>query len=145
MVIFQDLSKPKIDGYCASFGKIFHKTALGETVCLGNPDSLLTGCLGFQFFDQSPFSQHIQLGYLWLLTLCSTCVTYGTPCCSIRHRGLPAQPLPSESKDLPRGGKHSKYVLLLTYLAWLQPFINNSRLIFKHFKTKDVLKMWWRT
>ena len=93
MVIFQDLSKPKIDGYCASFGKIFHKTALGETVCLGNPCSLLTGCLGVQFFDQSPFSQHSQLGYLWLLTLCSTCVTHGTPCCSIRHRGLPAQPL----------------------------------------------------
>ena len=55
MVIFQDLSKPKIDGYCASFGKIFHKTALGETVCLGNPDSLLTGCLGFQFLINHPF------------------------------------------------------------------------------------------
>ena len=39
-----------------------------------------------------------------------------------------------------RGGKYSKHVSLLTYLAWLQPIINNSKLIFKHgFKIKDAL------
>ena len=38
-------------------------------------------------------------------------------------------------------GKHSKHVPLLTYLTRLQPVINNSRLIFKHVKTKNVLPM----
>ena len=43
------------------------KTALGETVCLGIPYFLLTGCLSIQFFD-SPLFKYSQLGYLWLPT-----------------------------------------------------------------------------
>ena len=52
---------------------------------------------------------------------------------------LPTQPLPREAGDGPRDGKHSNRVPQLTYLAWLQPIINNSRLIFKHGKTEDAL------
>ena len=45
-----------------------YKTPLGETGCLSNPYFLLTGCLGIQFFDSPPLSQHSQLGYCWLPT-----------------------------------------------------------------------------
>ena len=44
------------------------KAPLGETGCLGNPYFLLSGCLSIQFFDSPPFSQHSQLGCLWLPT-----------------------------------------------------------------------------
>ena len=44
-----------------------------------------------------------------------------------------------QADDFPRGDKHSRYVSLLTYLAWLQPINNNSRLIFNHGKIKKVL------
>ena len=66
-------------------------------------------------------------------------MTYRTPCHSIGHQVLPTQPLPREAEDFPCGGNHSKHVLLLTYLARLQPVTNNSRLIFKHVKTKNAL------
>ena len=60
MVIFLNLGKPKIDGHFDDFGhvKIINKTPLGQTGCLGNPYFLLTGCLGIQFLDSPPFSQH---------------------------------------------------------------------------------------
>ena len=35
--------------------KNFNKTPLGETKCLCNPYFLLTGCIGNQFFDFSPY------------------------------------------------------------------------------------------
>ena len=45
--------------------KILYKTPLGETGCSGN-HFLFTGCLSIQFFDSPPFSQHSQLGCVWL-------------------------------------------------------------------------------
>ena len=148
MVIFLDLSKSKIDGYFASFGKvtIFNKTPLGEKVCLGNPDSLLTDCLSIQVFDSTTLfpTQSVRLPLVTYPLLCSTCVTYGTPYRPIRHQFLPTIPLPRKLKDFSRSGKHSKYVFLIIDLAWLIPFINNSRLIFKHVKIEDFLKKWWR-
>ena len=49
------------------------------------------------------------------------------------------QLLAREAKDFSMSDKHSRHVPLLTYLAWLQLIINNSRLISKHAKTKDAL------
>ena len=71
-------------------------------------------------------------------SLCSTYMTYRGSYHSIGHQVLPTQPLFRKVDDFPRCDKHSKHVPLLTYLAWLQPAINNSRLIFKHGKTKNI-------
>ena len=61
-------------------------------------------------------------------------------CLGYLHQLLSAQPLPREAEDFHRGGKHSKHMPLLTYLAWLQTLINNSRLISKiKIKTKNTL------
>ena len=54
-------------------------------------------------------------------SLCSTCVTYRTPCYAIGHQVLPTQPLPREAEDFPRGHKHFKHVPLLTYLIYFSP------------------------
>ena len=65
IVIFLTLGKSL--GWPLTFN--LKKTPLGETGCLSNPYFLLTGCLDIQFFDAPPpFSQHSQLGYLWLPT-----------------------------------------------------------------------------
>ena len=54
-------------------------------------------------------------------SLCSTCVTYRTPCHAIGHQVLPTQPLPREAEDFPRGDKHFKHVPPLTYLIYFSP------------------------
>ena len=84
-------------------------------------------------------TQSIRLPLITNPSLCSTFLAYRTPCHSIGHQVLPTQPLLREAEDFPRVRKHSKHMPLLTYLAWLQPITNNSRLIFKHVKTKDAL------
>ena len=38
----------------------------------------MTGCWGIQFFDSPPFSQHSQLGYLWLPTPYSAALVWVT-------------------------------------------------------------------
>ena len=121
MVIFLNLGKPKIDGHFDDFGhvKIINKTPLGQTGCLGNPYFLLTGCLGIRFLDSPPFfsTQLVRLPLVTYLSLWSACVTYRTPCHSIGDQWLPTQSLPRVAKDLTRGGKHSKHVPPLSYLA----------------------------
>ena len=84
-------------------------------------------------------TQSVRLHLFTYPSLCSICMTCRIPCRSIGHQVLPTQPLRKEAEDFPRGGKHSKHVPPLTYLAWLQPVLNSSRLIFKHVKTKNVL------
>ena len=80
-----------------------NKNPLGETGCLSSPYFLLTGCLGIQFFDSSPFpTQSVRLTLVTYPSLCSTCVTYRTPCHAIGHQVLPSQPLPREAEDFPR-------------------------------------------
>ena len=86
-----------------------------------------------------PFSQHSQLGYFWVptfgylpQTVQHLCDSQDTMPCQ-QSPGVLTQPLSRKAEDFPRGGKHSKHVLLLTYLAWLQPTIN------KHVKNKDAL------
>ena len=75
-------------------------------------------CLGIQFFDLPFFpTQSVRLLLGTYPRLCSTCVTYRTPCHASSHQVFPIQPLPRKAEDFPRGGKHSKHVLLLTYLA----------------------------
>ena len=53
-----------------------------DTGSLGNSYFLTTGCLSIQFFDSPPFSQHSQLGRLWL-------PTPWMPCHAIHHQVLP--------------------------------------------------------
>ena len=99
-----------------------NKTPLGEAGCLSNPYFLLTGCLGIQFFDSPPFpTQLVRLLLVTYPSLCSTCVTYRTPCHAIGHQVLPTQPLPREAEDFPRGDKYFKHVPLLTYLIYFSP------------------------
>ena len=84
-----------------------NKTLLGETGCLNNPYFLLTGCLGIQFFNLLPFpTQSARLPLVTYPSLCSTCVTYRTPCHAIGHQVLPTQPIPKEAEDFPRGDKY---------------------------------------
>ena len=97
-------------------------------------------CSGIQLFNSSPFpKQLVRLLLVNYPSLCSTCVTYRTLYYASNHQVLPTQPLPWQAEDFPRDGNHSKHMPLLTYLAWFQPFTNNSILIFKHVKTKDAL------
>ena len=65
----------------------------------------------------TPFpTESVRLPLVSYPSLCSTCMTYRTPCHSIGHQLLPTQPLTKAAEDFPRGGKHSKYVPLLTVL-----------------------------
>ena len=97
------------------------KTPLRETGCLSNPYFLLTGCLGIQFIDSPPFPDAVRLTMVTYPSLCSTCVTYRTPCHAIGHQLLPTQPLPKEAEDFPRGGRYFKHVPPPTYLIYLSP------------------------
>ena len=103
-----------------------NKIPLRKTGCLSNPYFLLTCCLGIQFFDSPPTpfpTQSVRLPLVTYPSLCSTCVTYRTPCHTIGHQVLPTHPLPRKAEGFPRGDNHPKHVPLLTYLAWLQPII----------------------
>ena len=94
-----------------------------------NPDFWLTS-----------FSQHSQLGYLWLsFSNCAAPVLL-TGCYNIPVVAwyFPPNP-PREAEDFSIGSNHSKHVPLITYLAWLQPIIHNLGLIFKHVKTTNIL------
>ena len=94
------------------------KLPLGETGCRSNPCFLLTSCLGIQIFDSPPSpTQSVRLPLVTYSSLCSTCVTYRTPCLAIGHQVLPTQPSHRTAEDFPRGGNQPKYVPLLTYLA----------------------------
>ena len=84
------------------------------------------GCLLFLIVQASslmihpPFpTQSVRLPLVTYPSLCSTYVTFRTPCHASGHQVLPTQHLPREAEDFPRGGKHSKHVPLLTYLALL--------------------------
>ena len=61
-------------------------------------------------------TQLLRLPLVTYRSLCSTCVTYRTPCHANDHQVLPTQILPREAEDFPTG-EHSKHVPLLTYLA----------------------------
>ena len=96
-----------------------NKTPLGETGCLSNPYLLLTGCLDIQFFNSPPFpAQSVRLPLVTYPSLCSTCVTYRTPCHAIGHQVLSTQPLPREAEDFPRGGTsaHTPSLVATNYL-----------------------------
>ena len=54
-------------------------------------------------------------------SLCSPCVTYGTPCHSIGCQVHPTLFLPREANDFLRGGKHFNHVPLLTQLIYFPP------------------------
>ena len=65
------------------------KTPLGEIGSLGNACFLLTGYLSIQFFGSPPFlTQSVRLP-LATHSLCSNCITYGTPCHARGHRHCP--------------------------------------------------------
>ena len=94
------------------------KLSLAKTGYLGSPYFLFTGCLSIRFFESSLIpTRSVRLPLVTYPSLWNTCVAYRTPCHSTGHQVLPTQPLPREAEDFPRGGKHSKHVLLLTYLA----------------------------
>ena len=117
----------------------FNKTSLEETGCLGNPYFLRTGYLRIQFFDLSPFSNHSQLGCLWLPTPHFAALVWltGHHTIPLVIKGFPSNPY--------QGGKRFSLGVasilsnesLPTHLVWLPPVNNNSRL--RHVKTKNVL------
>ena len=87
-----------------------------------------------------PFlTQLVRLPLVTYPSLCSINVTYRVLYHVSGHLMLLTQTFPREAEDFLRGSNHCKHVPLLIYLAWLQPIINNLRLIFTHVKTKDVL------
>ena len=100
---------------------------------LRQPLLLVTGCLSIQFFD-SPLKQSVKTTMATYLSLCSTCVTYGTSCHAISHQVLPTQPIPREEEDFPRGQRHFKYVLPLTYLIYLSPKGIQWQVLFMHIR-----------
>ena len=66
-------------------------------------------------------TQSVRLPLVTYPSLCSTCVTYRTPCHAIGHQVLPTQPIPREVEDFPRGDKYFKHVPPLTYLIYFSP------------------------
>ena len=97
-----------------------NKTPLGETGCLNNPYFLLTDCLGIYFFYSPPFPVS-RLPLDTYPSLCSTCVTYRVLCHAIGFQVLPAQALPKEVEEFPRGDRYFKHVSPPTYLIYLSP------------------------
>ena len=71
----------------------------------------------FQFISLFP-TQSVGLPLVTYSSMCSTCVTYRTPCHASGHQSLPIQPIPSEVEDFRRSDKHFKHVPLLTYLIY---------------------------
>ena len=72
-------------------------------------------------------------------SLCSTCVTYGTPCGSIGRQVIPTHLLPRRAEDFPSGGKYpnegaSAHIIKL----FATSLIDNSGLGFKHAKIMNV-------
>ena len=73
---------------------------------------------GIQFFLFTPFlTQSDRLPLVTYPSLCSTCVTSGTPYQAIAHQVFPTQLLPREAEDVPSGDKHPRCVPLLIYLV----------------------------
>ena len=56
--------------------------------------------------------------YSWL---CSTCVSYMTPCHASSHQVLLTQPLPREEEDFIRGDNYFKHVPRITYVIYFSP------------------------
>ena len=78
-----------------------------------------TGCSSIYFIDSPPFLKTASYATSGPYPAQgSTCVTYGTSCCSITHQVLPTLPLTRGAEDLPRGSKYLKQVFLLTYFAY---------------------------
>ena len=74
------------------------------------------------FLIHPPFpTQSVRLSLVTYPSLCSTCVTYRTPCHAIGYQVLPTQPLPRAAEDIPRGDKYFKHVPPLTYLIYFSP------------------------
>ena len=91
-----------------------------------------------EFFN-SPLTQPVRLHLTSCHSLCLTSVTYRTPCHAISTRCFP-QPLLREAEKFPKGGNHSKRVLLLTNIrGHIGISYINFRLVFKHDKTKNIL------
>ena len=68
-----------------------NKTPLGETVCLGI--LLLTGGKAPRFIIHLLIlTQSVRLPAVIYHSLCSTCVTYRTPCHATGHQLLPTHP-----------------------------------------------------
>ena len=69
----------------------FNKAPLGETGC--NPYFLLAGAYASSFFIHLLIlTQSVRLPVVTYHSLCSTCVTYRTPCSAIDHQVLPTHP-----------------------------------------------------
>ena len=98
---------------------LWQQNSLGEIGCLGNPYFYLLVAYASSFLI--PPTQSVRLAMVTYPSLCSTCVTYGTPWHAIRHQVLPTQPLPREAEDFPRGDRYFKHVPLLKYLIYLSP------------------------
>ena len=74
------------------------------------------------FLIHLPFlTQSVRLPLVTYLSLCSTSVTYRTPCHASGHQVLPTQPITREVEDFPRGDKYFKHVPPLTYLIYFSP------------------------
>ena len=72
-------------------------------------------------------------------SLCSVYVTYRTPYHANSHQALSTKPLPKEADNFYRGGNHSKYVPLLTYLTWLRSIYYDLGFVFIHVKPRIYL------
>ena len=101
---------------------------------LRQPLFFWSGCLSIQFFNLPlPLTQSVRPPMATYPSLCSTCVTYGTPCHARGHQVLFDPPgsltgryasltfIPREAEDFPRGDKHFKHVPPPTYLIYLSP------------------------
>ena len=83
------------------------------------PALSLLDCSGIHFFYSPPFSQNSYL--VTYPSLCSTCVTYRTPCHASGHQVLSTQPFSMEAEKFARGNRYFKHVLLFTHLIYFSP------------------------
>ena len=78
----------------------------------------------------------------WLFFECLGIQFFNSLTCDLQdtmpHQSSPTL-IPREAENFFRGDNHSKHVPLPTYLAWLQPFYYNSRLVFILAKTAKIL------
>ena len=143
------LSKSRNVGYFANPEQVkkqpYNKTSLGETGCLSifGPPPRVTGTPSWllrpmKFSTSSELYLNMRLYFLFGMLRHS--VFFRT--CDLRD-AMPRQwsitLLPREAEDFPRGGNHSKHMLLFTYLVWLQPVYHNPRFVFIHVNTVKVL------
>ena len=92
-----------------------------------------------RFLIQPLLTRSVRPHLVLFLSLCSTCVTYGTLCGSIGHQVICTNLLPRKAEDFASGGKYpNEGASAHIFKLFATSLIDNSGMVFKHVKIMNV-------